>query len=126
MVQTFDMNTSDEVVDGAQPYHTFQPFRYTTDLLGEIRVGVWLLLVTWLGTYKFDVNQGLDVEAIQDPITSDAEAGELVTDVVLSYPGVLRITEGPTVTRSDEGTLISIFVEAETVAGPISFSVPVP
>jgi hypothetical protein len=125
-VQTFDMNTSDVVVDGAQPGHSFQPFRYTQTKLDEIRVGVWLLLTTWLGTYKWDVDEGLDVEAIQDPITSDAEAGELVADVVLSYPGVERITLGPTVTRSDAGKVITIDVEAQTVAGTIGFAVPVP
>lgn len=125
-MKTFDINTSDQEVDGTPPGQTFRPLRYTATTLDEIRVGVWLLLNTWIGTYRFDTEQGLDVEAIQDPITSDAEAGELVVDVVLSYPGVLRISKGPEVTRSEGGKVISISVSADTVAGPISFVVPVP
>lgn len=124
-VRTFDINTGDEVIDGTPPGQTFSPLRYTTSTRDEIRVGTWLLLSTVLGTYKFDVDEGLDVEAIMDPDTSDAEIDELAADVVLSYPGVLRVTEGPTVSRDELGTVAAVTMEVDTVAGTVTITAPV-
>lgn len=125
-MKTFDINTSDEVVDGTPPGQTFSPLRYTETVRDEIRVGTWLTLNTFLGTYKFDVDEGLDVEAIMDPDTSDEEIGELAADVVLAFPGVTRISDGPVVERDEFGTVAAVTMQAETVAGPMTITAPVP
>lgn len=114
-----DINTSDQTVDGTPAGQTFQPTRYTTTQADEIRVGVWMLLSTIRGTYRMDLTQGLDVEEILDPATSDAERSALVSEIVLGFPGVTGITSGPTVTIADG--LISIVVTATTADG--SFTV---
>lgn len=118
-MRTIDINTSDQTIDGALPGETFRPLRYTESERDAIRVGVWTQLRTVFDTYAFDRGQGLDVETILDPATSDAERSALVADVVLAYPGVLSITDGPTVTVVD-GSLASISLRALTADGPIA------
>lgn len=120
-MRTIDVNTSDETVDGTPPGQTFQPLRYTTTRRDEIRVGIWTLLLTPLGSYRLIESQGLDIESILDPSASDAERAALVGEIVLGFPGVTAILEGPTVVIQN-GILASISVRAETVDGPIEIS----
>lgn len=116
-MRTYDINTSGETVGTTPAGQTFQPLRYTTTKVDEIRVGVWLQLKTILGAYAFNTEtDGLDVEAILDPATSDAERSALVADAVLRYPGVLGFLDGPTVTVED-GSTVAIEFTAETAEG---------
>ena len=115
-MQTFDINTSDETIDGTLPGETFRPLRYTTTERDSIRVGVWVQLRTVIGEYQFDLEQGLDAETILDPVTSDAERTALVANLVLGYPGVTAILEGPTVVI-EGGSIVSISVRAQTADG---------
>ena len=115
-----DINTSDLTVDGTAPGQTFQPTRYTTSQADEIRVGIWLLLSTVQSTYRLDLVQGLDVEEILSPQTSDAERSAIVAEIVLGFPGVTGIIAGPTVTFSDDLLEWQLDVTAQTVDGPIS------
>ena len=115
-----DINTSDLTVDGTAPGQTFQPTRYTTRQADEIRVGIWTLLSTVQGTYRLDLAQGLDVEEILNPQTSDAERSALVAEIVLGFPGVTGILAGPTVTFSDDLLEWQIDVTAQTVDGPVA------
>ena len=125
MGATFDINTSAETVDGTPPRRTFQPLRYTTSTLDEARVGVWLLLSTWLGTSRLATDEGFDYESAQDPDTSDAEIGELAANVALSYPAVTSVSVGPDVSRDEDGTLLSISMTCETAEGPFPVTLPV-
>lgn len=106
---TFDMNTSLVTVDGAPPGEWYRPLRYTTTKANSIRVGVYVMLATPLGTYDLDTQLGQDMETILDPLTSDAERGALVADVVGRYPGVDSIEGEPIVTIVN-GELASIQV----------------
>jgi hypothetical protein len=118
VVPVIDINTRDITVDGAPPGRTFQPTRYTTTRRDEIRVGLWELLSTIQGTYRMGVSQGLDIEEILSPSTSDAERSALVAEVVLGYPGVTGILAGPVV--AFDGTTYAITVTANTVDGPVA------
>ena len=122
MASTIDVNTSGETVEGTPPGRTFSPLRYTTTLRDTIRVGLWMVLSTNLGTYQFDTSSGVDMDLIMDPSTSDAERSAQVGDVILAYSGVVAITEGPTVILLDGGTTVSITVTAETIDGPITLT----
>ena len=119
MNRTIDVNTSDETVDNTPSGQTFRPDRYTTTTRDFIRVGVWTQLQTLVGTYRFDLEQGLDAELILDPGTSESERSALVAEVILRYPGVTAILEGPTVTIED-GTIARIEVTCLTVDGELS------
>jgi hypothetical protein len=119
-VPVIDINTSDLTVDGAAPGQAFQPTRYTNRRADDIRVGVWEILSTVKGTYRLDLNQGLDVEEIMNPATSDAERSALVAEIVLGFPGVTGIITGPTVTFDDDLLEWQIDVTANTVDGAIS------
>lgn len=122
-MQTVDINTTDKTVDGTPPQETFRPLRYTETDRDTIRVALWSQLSTILGQYRMDIEQGLDVELILDPGTSDAEREALVADVVLSFPGVTGIAEGPTLELSDDGQILSISVTANTVEGLVGLVV---
>lgn len=118
---TYDINTSAETIDGTQPGQTFRPLRYVTGA-NAVRCSLWSSLSTIAGTLPFDLDDGLEIEAILDPSTSDAERSALVGDVVLDFPDVTGISDGPTVVIID-GELISITLTAETVYGPVSLVV---
>lgn len=121
-MRTIDINTSLDTVDGAEPGQAFIPPRYTTTRADEIRVGVFLLLATRRTTYAFDTREGLDYEELLDPSTSDAERAANVAEVVASFPGVTGISEGPTVTISDDGTAATITLRATVADGSFTVS----
>ncbi|HUV47365.1 MAG TPA: hypothetical protein VMX11_00185 [Actinomycetes bacterium] len=113
MAATFDINTTDTVApDGTLPGQTVFPLRYTTTEADTIRVGLWCVLSTIVGTLQFDTEEGLDVLAMLSPTTSDAERSSLVRDPILAYPGVAAIDEEPIVATTEQGQLVSISVTA--------------
>lgn len=114
-MRTIDINTSVDTIDGTPPGEAFQPPRYTTTRADEIRVGVWMQLATRQGSYRLDLADGLDFQEILDPATSDAERAANVTELILAFPGVTGITEGPVVVV--DGGTVSISVTATTVDG---------
>lgn len=122
MVPVLDLNTSDEPIDGTPPGRVFQPPRYTTTIRDTTRVSLWSLLSTMLGTYVFDTEQGLDGEDILDPTTSDEERAAIVAEVVLGYPGVTGLVDGPTVTTSEDGSTVTIELTASAEDGPFQLS----
>lgn len=119
-VRVIDVNTSAETIDGTPPGQVFSPMRYTSTTRDMIRVSVWLVLATIAGAYQLDVTQGLDVLAMLDGNTSEAERAALVAEVVLGIKGVTGILEGPIVTVT--GATLSVFVRASTIDGPIEVS----
>ncbi len=120
-MRTIDINTSQETVNGAEPGQAFIPPRYTTTRADEIRVGVYLQLRTRLGSYRFDLTDGLDYEDLLDPSTSDAERAAQVAEVVSAFPGVTGISEGPTVVV--DGAEATITLTATTEDGSFTLTV---
>lgn len=114
-MRTIDINTTADVVDGTPPGQAFQPPRYTTTRADEIRVGVWTQLATRVTSYRMDLTDGLDFQENLDPATSDAERAANVSELILKFPGVTGISEGPLVVV--DGDSVSITVTATTVDG---------
>ena len=87
----------------------------------SLRVGLFLMLSTQLGSYKLDKKFGLNIHLLLDPETSDGERSAIVAEACMSFPGVTGIKEGPTVTVS--GGTATINVELDTIYGPVSLTV---
>jgi hypothetical protein len=99
MAMTWDMITS-----GPNAGEIIRPPVYTTTEADATRVRVFLSLATVLGSYVFDLEDGLPVERMLAPDASDAERSSYVRDLVLRDPGVEEIIGEPIVTTTD-GTL---------------------
>jgi hypothetical protein len=121
MPQVYDINTSGDT-DGITPHgRTYVPLRYTETEADALRVGLFLLLSTQLGSYKLDKKFGLNIHMLLDPETSDAERSAIVAEACMSFPGVTGVSEGPTVTT--EGGTATINVKLDTIHGPVALVV---
>jgi hypothetical protein len=86
-----------------------------------LRVGLFLLLSTQLGSYKLDRKFGLNIHLLLDPETSDGERSAIVAETCMSFPGVTGVVEGPTVSIAS-GTA-TINVRLDTIYGPVALVV---
>lgn len=114
---TFDMITS-----GDEAGTIVRPLTYTTTDDDATRVAVFCQLSTPVTKYLYATDEGLDIERILDPNTTDEERGALVRDVVLSNPRVEAVISGPTVTvdyDADPGAEVTIEVTFRTITGTL-------
>ncbi len=118
MQQVYDMNTSGDL-DGITPHgRTYIPLRLTETEADTIRVGLFLVLSTQLGSYHLDETLGIDHQLLLDPETTDAERSAIVAEACLKFPGVTGILDGPTVLIVEGEARIS--VKLSTASGTIT------